>query len=211
MKDLQYIIIIAVVAVVLLTVFSRKIYGGLAGLFVPPERKAGLKGERMATSAIKGILQQGDRLITNAEIVFEDMRTEMDNVIVNRNGVFIVEVKYFIGTLSGNEEDFRWAKYKTTAAGNVYEKEVKNPIRQVKRQIYILANFLKERGVSVYIRGYAWLINGNSPVEHKCIVGSIEEIDEAIHTPGRRMLNDATVNSIYKAITSGSKTPKKSD
>jgi len=54
----------------------------------------------------------------------------------------------------GGEDDFEWQKYKTTEAGNTYEKTVKNPIRQVKRQIDILAHFLDYYGARAWIEGF---------------------------------------------------------
>lgn len=58
-------------------------------------------------------------------------------MVINRYGVFIIEVKNYKGELVGNGDDYEWKKYKTTGAGNTYEKTVKNPIRQVKRQIHM--------------------------------------------------------------------------
>lgn len=57
----------------------------------------------------------------------------------------------------------------TNVYGNTFEKNVKNPIKQVKRQTYILAKYLEYYGPRVWVEGYAFLVNGNSPVNSSYI------------------------------------------
>ena len=128
---------------------------------------------------------------------FEDKEAELDNVIVNKFGVFIIEVKNYKGRLVGNEEDYEWVKYHRTDAGNTYSKKVRNPIKQVKRQIYVCAKFLEYYGAKrVWVEGYALLVRGNSPVQSDYILSSIQDIDRAIHTPNRNHLTTTDVEEI---------------
>ena len=68
-----------------------------------PEKKAGRLGERFATGIIREILQEEDLLFTNVPVFADGKQTELDNVIINPNGVFIIEVKNLHGTLYGDE------------------------------------------------------------------------------------------------------------
>ncbi len=112
--------------------------------------------------------------------------------------MFIFEVKNYKGHLYGDEDDFNWEKYKNDGYGNTFVKEVKNPIKQVKRQIYILAKYLDY--FHVWVEGYVILIHGNSPVQSKYLLENIEDIDRAIHTFGRNRLSKNTVESIRKML-----------
>ncbi|UKI22507.1 MAG: NERD domain-containing protein [Anaerotruncus sp.] len=156
---MKYIIIAAIVpvivAIVVLLAQSGKSERG--GFFESPEKRAGRNGEKYATHVIKQCLDSDDLLLTNVCVQFEGKRTELDNLIINRSGVYIIEVKTYRGRLFGGADDYEWEKYKVTNAGNVYEKTVKNPIKQVHRQIYVLANYLKSRGIRVWVNGYAFL------------------------------------------------------
>lgn len=120
----------------------------------------------------------------------------MDCVIINKYGVFIIEVKNYVGFITGNEDDYEWQKFKITDSGNVYESSVKNPIKQVKRQVYLLSGYLRSCGINVWIKGYALLINGNSPVNSNYILSTIDDIDKAIHTKDRVILSKDTVEHI---------------
>lgn len=165
-----------------------------------PERAAGRRGEEEAASVIRSVLRRGDCLFTNVEFVVDNRPAELDCVVVNQYGVFIIEVKNYVGVLLGSADDYRWEKYKITDAGNVYEKEVKNPIRQVKRQVYLLSKYLKSRRLRVWVRGYALLLHGNSPVSSKYILSGAREIDSVLHTAERALLPEATVKEIQKCL-----------
>ncbi len=171
-------------------------------IFEAPERRVGRLGEQRATHIISSVLREDDRLFTNVQVNYEDKPAEFDNVIVNKFGVFIIEVKNYNGRLVGNEDNYEWVKYHTTDAGNTYSKIVKNPIKQVKRQVYVLAKFLEYYGtVRVWIEGYALLLQGNSPVESDYILSSIQDIDKAIHTSNRNRLTQKNIEEISKLLS----------
>lgn len=170
-------------------------------IFEPPGKRAGRRGEAFAADAIRQVLRDDDYLISNAKVAIHEKETELDNVVINRYGVFIIEVKNYKGELVGNEDDYEWKKYKTTGAGNTYEKTVKNPIRQVKRQIHILAQYLKYYGVDVWVKGYVILLHRNSPVGSELVLDSIADIDRALHTSDRSCLDKKTVEKIVELLS----------
>ena len=166
----------------------------------PEYELAGRIGEEDARSAIEPVLREGDRLFTNVEITFEGKTAEFDLLILNKYGVFGFEVKNYSGRLVGGEDDYEWRKFKTTDAGNTYEKTVRNPIKQIRRAVYILARYLEYYGLGVWVEGYAILLRDNSPVESKYVLNSPEEVDRAIHTASRKMLDSATVDGITELL-----------
>lgn len=169
-------------------------------LFEPGDKRAGRRGEAAAAKVISRGMLDGDRLFTNISIVAEGRPAEFDSIVVNRFGVFIIEVKNYNGYIVGGEDDYEWRKYKTTPAGNTYESSVKNPIKQVKRQVYLLAKYLRYYGSDVWVEGYAFLLQDNSPVESSCILRTPDDIDRAIHTKRRRMLSEEEVEEIARLI-----------
>ena len=71
----------------------------------------------------------------------------------------------------------------------------------MKREIYILAKYLDYYGVSVWVDGYAMILGASSPVDSKYVLSSAYDIDRAIHTPQKRHLNAATVDSVVKLLS----------
>lgn len=173
------IIIILVVAVFIL--FGLLLFRTGFSHVESEEKRAGRLGEKFATGVIREILNDDDVLLTNVEISIEEKNTELDNVIISSRGVFIIEVKNYSGELAGDEDDHDWIKNKITPSGNFYQKKVRNPINQVKRQIYILSKYLKQYGIDVWIMGYVFMVERNSPVESEYILESRRDIDDVLH------------------------------
>lgn len=175
--------------------------GWFSEWFIPEHEIVGRQGEQYAAQLIRSVFREGDRLFTNVQILYDGKPAELDNVVVNKYGVFIIEIKNYKGILTGGEDDFEWKKYKVTDAGNTYEKTVKNPIKQVRRQVYVLAKYLDYYGTHVWVKGYAILLHGNSPVESEYLLKNRADINRAIHTADRKMLNAKTVEEIGRLLS----------
>ncbi len=165
-------------------------------------RRAGRRGEHFASRLISEVLDDRDVLLTNVKLSYDGKPTELDNVIINNRGVFIIEVKNYSGMLIGEEDDFEWVKNKVTDAGNIYQKTVKNPIPQVKRQIYILSGRLKQRKIGVWVEGYVFFVERNSPVRSDYVLDTRRDIDRVIHHGTNNNLSNADKKRIVDALLS---------
>ena len=165
-----------------------------------PQKKAGRQGEAFATLIIREILRERDTLLTNVRVSVEGKQTELDNVIINPEGIFIIEVKNYSGELVGNEDDHDWIQTKTSYGGSFYQKSVKNPTRQVKRQIYILSAFLKENGIDLWINGYVCLGERNSPGESEYVLRTQKDIDKVIHRGAKRRLSESEICTVVELL-----------
>ena len=165
-----------------------------------PAKKAGRLGEMYATYIIEEVQNKNDVLLTKVEIAVDGKRTELDNVVINDKGVFIIEVKNHSGQLSGDEDDFEWIQSKVTEAGNLYQKSVKNPIGQVKRQIFLLSELLKNHGIRVWIKGYVFFVERNSPVNSEYVLETRKDIDTAIHSRSKNHLNKKMIEEIKNLL-----------
>lgn len=192
-------ILLVVLCIWLVALFIKWLYS-LDWTFESASRRAGRRGEEIAGEIIRRVLKEGDYLLTNVEITYDGRQAEMDCIVVNRFGVFIFEVKNYSGQLVGDEGDYEWQKIKITVSGNVYAKQVKNPIRQLKRQVYLLAQYLKFNQIKVWVEGYVILLNQNSPVESECIIFSLLDIDRAVHTEGKNHLLPKEIEQIITLL-----------
>lgn len=194
------LITVAIVIGILLFIILLKGVESFDTTFESPQKRAGRRGEKIAANIIKGVLRPDDYLFTNVEFQYDGRPAELDAVVVNKFGVFIFEVKSYSGTLVGGEDDFEWQKHKMTDAGYVYTKTVKNPIKQVKRQVYLLANYLDYYGKRVWVDGYAIVLQGKCSVHSNLIISSVAELDRVIHTHGRNRLTQKDVNQIVNIM-----------
>ena len=162
------------------------------------KRIAGKEGELQAKKILNHYLNENDLLLNNVNISIHGRNTELDYVVINNNGIFIFEVKNFSGKLVGNEDDQYWNKYKISRGNKEYIKEIRNPIKQLKREIYLLKEYLKYYGVDLWIEGYVLFVNMNSPVESEYTVNDKNEIDDILHLRRNQVL---TKNQIEKIIS----------
>lgn len=152
-----------------------------------PEMRVGRLGEQFATTLIREILTDDDVLLTNVPLFAYDKQTELDNLVVNSHGIFIIEVKNYDGQLIGDEDDFEWLKTSIYPAGGFKQTRVKNPIAQVKLQTFILSQVLKAHYIDVGIDGYVFLVERNSPVESPLILDTQADMDRVIHSGDIRL------------------------
>ena len=64
-------------------------------IFESEQKIAGQNGEWFATQVILDNLRENDILLTNIKISFRERDAELDNVVINNRGVFIIEVKNY--------------------------------------------------------------------------------------------------------------------
>ena len=161
------------------------------------QKAAGDWGEQETLERIKSIKKRGDYLIQNIPVSFNGEETELDILIVNHNGVFIIEVKYYHGELFGNETDEKWIEYKVFPTGEE-EKFVKNPISQVKWQAGMLGKRLRSEGIQVWTEGFVYLVDENSPVKSRFVLNNVWQINKTIHTDSGKNYDDATVRRVVQ-------------
>lgn len=163
--------------------------------------RAGEEGEYLAASAIKSILFKDDWHTCNFEFSVDGREAECDILVVNTNGIFIFEVKNFSGSLFGYETDDTWEKVKESDGGNLYSKEIKNPIKQVRRQRWLLKKLLGSYGIYNFrIDGYVLLVNANPHDESEYILTDLSEVERIIHKPGEHPLNKSKKDAVISAI-----------
>ncbi|MCM1144415.1 MAG: NERD domain-containing protein [Blautia sp.] len=132
---------------------------------------SGISGERIATKILSK-LPDGYTIFQNVTINYDGKTSEIDNIVVGRSGVFIVETKNHNGSIAGNYEEAYWTQYKVGRGGTPYEKEIYSPIKQVGTHIYRLANYLRQSGANTYIEGMVYFtheecevrITGSGPI-----------------------------------------------
>lgn len=75
-------------------------------------------------------------------------RSEIDSLVVSKNGIWIVEVKSHIGSIYGEEEDNIWDYERA----NGQDDEIENPLKQSYRQMKILKNIFDDKGIDVFVK-----------------------------------------------------------
>lgn len=163
--------------------------------------KAGISGEDSAVKGLEHILPQDYHVFTNIK-VHEKM--ESDAVVVGPKGVFVVEVKSFNGEIEGTEHDKFWTLHKTGRRGGEYERQLKNPLGQLKRNIFIISQYLKMEGCPYWVDGCVYFANPDmewaDETPPKCMV-LIKDVAKFIERyDQKRPLSEATEARILESM-----------
>ena len=89
---------------------------------------------------------------------------EADLIVVGPNAVFVIEVKHNNGQIIGSENDREWTINKVGRRGTAYSKTMRNPIAQVKKLVWLLAEDMKKRKYRAWIQGIVLFSNNDAEV-----------------------------------------------
>lgn len=98
-------------------------------------------------------------VFTNLKVCYQNYCQEADLIIVGIKGVYVVEVKNHNGRIVGDGDAAVWTQHKVGRGGGKYSKEMPNPIKQVRGQVYKLSKLFKENGINVWVDGIVLFTN----------------------------------------------------
>ena len=188
-------IVIGIVLVIGITVLA-------AYLKSPSVR--GKRGENRVRRII-GKTQEGLRYVFNDyKIVDEGMSCQIDHILINQNGVFVIETKNYSGNIYGTDEQREWTQ--VLAYGKVKNK-IYNPVKQNNTHVYRIRKILPKEfplvSIVVFVQNNTQHINSKFAIplyrlydhieKNRGITLSSEKIEEAA-----RLLQEAQATEITK-------------
>ncbi|MFA7192545.1 MAG: nuclease-related domain-containing protein [Bacilli bacterium] len=98
-------------------------------LFTPKNERRGIEGERIAEKYLRKILKDDEYLLKNILLPLKNgYSTEIDNILITRKGIFCLEIKNWVGRISGDEYSEYWIqKYDDPF---LHDKKRRNPYLQ---------------------------------------------------------------------------------
>ncbi len=154
------IIIFIVLALFLLFAISSSFFEGLLGSILDffkrsshssrhsrSSRDTGAEGELAVIRAIGKDIEGKQYSIHNYQVAINDTTMQVDHIVINSCGLFVIETKNYSGTIYGSEESLHWTQY--LANGNL-ENKFYNPIKQNFTHIFNLADILETTELPIY-------------------------------------------------------------
>lgn len=113
---------------------------------------------------IAGKTKKGTRYVINNLVlkIDEGKTSQIDHVVINRNGVFVIETKNYSGRIYGNENQLEWTQ--VLSYGKVKNK-LYNPIKQNKTHVFHISRLLKGKiplvSAVVFVQGNIQFIDAD--------------------------------------------------
>ena len=115
----------AIVGVTAIFICFIAFYSDIFSTSYTPESKIyGDAGEQKAGTILKRSLPDGYTIIQNVRVTYNGRSSEIDNIIIGKSGVFVVEVKNVKGTVTGNYERMHRLQNKTDRYNIEHQKEL---------------------------------------------------------------------------------------
>jgi hypothetical protein len=95
----------------------------------------GKRGERKVKSVIGGTIEGVQYVINNLTLKNNETTSQIDHIVVNQRGVFVIETKNYSGRIYGSENQRQWTQ--VLAYGKVKNK-LYNPLKQNATHVYLV-------------------------------------------------------------------------
>lgn len=154
-------IVLSAFALMSLVIFIMKTNSADKNIIV-----AGIQGENL-TAHILSALPDDYTVFQDVYISYDKKISEIDNIVVGKTGVFIIETKNHHGVICGKSTDKELLQIKIGRGGTAYSSSFYNPVKQIGTHIYRLANYLKSKGIYTYINGIVFFSNSEADVKVK--------------------------------------------
>lgn len=188
-------IVIGIVLVIGITVLA---------VYLKSPSVRGKRGENRVRRII-GKTQEGLRYVFNDyKIVDEGMSCQIDHILINQNGVFVIETKNYSGNIYGTDEQREWTQ--VLSYGKVKNK-IYNPVKQNNTHVYRIRKILPKEfplvSIVVFVQNNTQHINSKVAIplyslydyigKNRGITLSPEKIEEAA-----KLLQEAQATEITK-------------
>lgn len=177
-----------------------KILIGIIVLFIifskTPKGK-GILGEWRVRMAL-GKTREGKKYVINDLTVCDEtgMSHQIDHIVINKNGVFVIETKNYSGRICGNDSSQEWTQ--TLAYGKVKNK-FRNPVKQNATHIYQINRIIKRSApvfsIVVFVRANTTFVNSYNVFTIREMKGRLKE-----KLPNNLELSEAKIEETYNAI-----------
>lgn len=154
----------------------------------------GKLGER-AVSAVLGKTKEGVQYLIDDYIVEKDGKSsQIDHILINQYGIFVIETKNYSGRIYGNDEQLEWTQ--VLQYGKV-KNRFYNPIKQNATHVYKIKSI-----VGPYpVKSFVVFVQNNTQYINSLNVIPLRDLRHTVNQ-GTPTLNEMQMQEIYNKLES---------
>lgn len=155
---------------------------------------SGKQGERAVSRRLGETLEDEKYVFNDYRFKVGEQTVQIDHIVVNQNGIFVIETKNYSGTIYGDDEQREWTQI--LGYGNVVNKFY-SPVKQNASHIYHLRSFLPK---DIGIKSVVIFVQGN--IEHikSGSVIALNEIRYCLKSDWGNPLNSLQIERVVKLL-----------
>ena len=162
-------------------------------------KSKGKRGEKTVSTWIGETIPNKQYVINDIYLKDQNGRTcQIDHIVINENGIFVIETKNYSGRIYGKEDHQYWTQ--TFKSRNRQAKKYKfyNPIKQNETHIYMLR---KTIGTKLPIKSIVVFTQGNTNYIESKNVYTLSQMKSEIQKAQGIAITKAEMNALYNTIT----------
>lgn len=131
----------------------------------------------------------------------EGCESTLEAIVIGPSGIHVLGFSCKHGEMVGNKNQETWLQHNIGCGGTPYTNEFKNPTRFLAFQCYVLAEFLKQHGISIFIKGKYMFLNAHR-IESNCLdqcFCDYHKLEESIVSE-RNQLSDVQIRHLIRLL-----------
>lgn len=124
---------------------------------------------------------------------------QIDHVVINQNGIFVIETKNYSGRIYGNESQMQWTQ--VLNYGKV-KNQFYSPVKQNQTHIYAIQKILNQNAT---IHSIVVFVKGNTQYIQSPNVYTIRGLIQKLKTSSGKMISPEQMDVIYDALVANDK------
>ncbi len=179
---MEFLIILIILIAILLAIFrTPKMRGKLGEIKVSMEIGKTIEGKQY--------------VINNYIIEVDGKSSQIDHIVINSRGIFVVETKNYSGNIYGSDEQYEWTQ--VFNYGKVKNKFY-NPVKQNATHIYRIKQILSDfpiYSVIVFVQGNTENINSGSVISLSSLRKRLNDGKEILSVEQMKKANELLLNN----------------
>jgi len=177
---------------IVVSIIAALIFIGIVFIRTPQGR--GMVGE-LVVQIILGKTKEGEKyVINNLMLVDNGKSSQIDHILINQNGVFVIETKNYSGRIYGNENQQEWTQ--VLSYGRIKNK-LYNPIKQNATHIFRLKKLLPQE---TYISSVVVFVQNNTKYIQAQGVLNLMQLAEYIRANNGHTLTLNEMSNVYDLL-----------
>lgn len=180
---MPFLIIIPIVLIVFFAIYLNR----------PVAR--GKRGENRVKRIIGKTIENEQYVINNLILANEGKTSQIDHIIINKRGVFVIETKNYSGEIYGSENQREWTQ--VLAYGNVKNK-LYNPLKQNATHVYNIKKIIGKlpvHSVVVFVQNNTHYIEANNVIPLSALRNTLQHGENVLSIHQMKMAYGALLAS----------------
>lgn len=183
---MPFLIIIPIVLIVILAIYLNR----------PVAR--GKRGENRVKRIIGKTIENEQYVINNLILANEGKTSQIDHIVINKRGVFVIETKNYSGEIYGSENQREWTQ--VLAYGNVKNK-LYNPLKQNATHVYNIKKIIGKipvHSVVVFVQNNTHNIEANNVISLSALRNTLQHGENVLSIHQMKMAYETLLASRSK-------------